>query len=170
MSPIEHPRPSDGFVHAHESATGSTPVATGTPSRTNVRTRSSIFAMTATLSPSTGSASAQCATSGYDFHVRIHVSTSLNGRNAASLALAMIPRPHVPLSAGNVSVDTVPHGESRPVMTGGISPSAARKWRAEYTKPPSLGAPPGGGGPPAPRNARRRGPPPLGSPTRTPAR
>ena len=129
MKPIDAPRPSDGFVHAHESATASTPVATGVPSTTNDRCRSSIFAMIATSPPSTGSPSTQCATSGNDRHVRIHVSTSFNGRSAASFALVMMPSPHVPLSAGSVSVDTVPHGVSRPHMSGGISPSGERKWR-----------------------------------------
>ena len=128
MKPIDAPRPSDGLVHAHESATASTPVATGDPSTTNVRCRSSIFAMIATSS-SRGSPSAQCATNGNERQVRIQVSTSFRPRIVASFALAMIPRPHVPLSHGSVSVDTVPHGIKMPHMSGGIVPSAERKWR-----------------------------------------
>ncbi len=56
------PRPTDGFVHAHASPTAATPVATGSPSTTKWRTRSSIFAITST--PVIGSASTQWAISG----------------------------------------------------------------------------------------------------------
>ena len=56
------PRPTDGFVHAHESATGATPVATGRPSTTKLRCRSSILAMS--WMSVIGSPSSQCAMSG----------------------------------------------------------------------------------------------------------
>ena len=39
--------------------------------------------------------------------------------DAASFALVMMPRPHVPLSHGNVRVDTVPHGGRSPDIAGG---------------------------------------------------
>ena len=136
MKPIDAPRPSDGLVHAHESATASTPVATGVPSTTNERCRSSIFAMIATSS-SIGSPSAQCATSGIDFHVRIQVSMSFSPRSAASFALDDDAEPQVPLSAGSVSVEIVPHGMRIPHSIGGISPSAERKCRPKYMKPES---------------------------------
>ena len=44
--PIDAPRPLVGLVHAQESATATTPVATGFPSTAKQRYRSSSLAMT----------------------------------------------------------------------------------------------------------------------------
>ena len=84
-----------------------------------------------------GSASIQCATSGNSRTTSDHVSTSRHRRTGVSRALAMSPTPHVPLSAGSVSVDTESYACSGGPKRGGMDPSADRKCRAKYTKPQS---------------------------------
>ena len=105
--PMEMPRPSDGFVHAQESPRATTPVATGSPSTTNARWRSSILAMTWTRS-SRGSPSSQWAAKGRLRTTGVHASTSRSPRMAVSAALAMMAIPHVPLSAGRVRTEILP--------------------------------------------------------------
>ena len=122
--PIEIPRPSDGLVHAHASPNGTTPVATGTPSTTYVRCRSSILAIS--LMSVIGSPSIQCATIGYDRTTFSQRSISIMLRRALSFELAITPTPHVPLSAGNVRIEMEPYGCSSPPNAGGIDPSAER--------------------------------------------
>jgi len=94
-------------VHAHESATAAIPVATGAPSTTKLRWRSSILAMT-TMRSSMGSPSSQCAARGRLRTSAVQRSMSRRLRIALSAALAMTPIPQVPLSAGNMRMDTVP--------------------------------------------------------------
>ena len=164
-SPIDAPRPSDGLVHAHESATATTPVATGAPSTVKRRWRSSILAMTTTRS-SRGSPSSQCATRGRLRTDAVQRSMWRSSRMALSAALAMTPTPQVPLSAGSVSdrhgavgLEEGPHDRRGGAV--GESGSGGRSTRTPSPRAPRPGAalPPTRASPAAGSAGRWRRPP-----------
>ena len=125
-SPMAAPLPSDGFVHAHASPTGRTPVATGRPSTTGNRMRSSMPAITWT--PVIGSASIQCAASGKQRTAADQRSGSRSTRSSRSRELTVTVSDHVPSSAGRVSSETESWCCWRGPCNGGIPP-APRKCR-----------------------------------------
>jgi hypothetical protein len=126
--PKDTPRPSEGLVAVEASPSGSRPVATGEPSSTKRRWRSSSPAMTST--PVIASASIQWATVGRRRTTASHRAWSRTRRRAASWARPQITTLHVPLSAGNVSVVIEPCACSAGPRKAGNEPSAERKCTA----------------------------------------
>ena len=102
IAPIATPRPTDGFVHAQASPTLSTPVATGAPSTTRHRRRSSMRRNVTTSLRS--SAAAQWRAAGWASIIRCHASTSAARRIARSAELATSTTLHRPWSAGRVAM------------------------------------------------------------------
>ena len=77
------PRPSDGLVHAHESPTATTPVATGRPSTTKFAVAVLDLGHDLTMPSSMGSPSSQWAARGRLAPTASSVSTSRRPRMAA---------------------------------------------------------------------------------------
>ena len=126
ISPSVMPRPSDGFVHAHASAEGEEPVATGWPSTTVRRWRSTIPPIAST--PVSGSPSAQCAWRGQA------ASDGVQGASWRRPLSARSPdgdverhRPRVVVAGEGQDRERRHRRERRGAVAGGAPPSRARK-------------------------------------------